>query len=118
MIEADHNSAERDPRTDDAAQLADLYYYTMDRANKADPRASTEVREVAGSIASYCRFRALQDPEIGRAIVDAFEAFRDPDLTLALPETADDMRREAGWLREALGLPPADTPNEPPPAGS
>lgn len=114
MLESGHHTPEHDPKASDAAWLAKLWYYSADRQHKID---EPEIGEIVADIESYCRFRAKQDPEMGRAIVEAFESFRDPDPTLALHETAEDMRREAASLREALGLPPADTPAVQPPQG-
>ena len=59
MSETVPNNHEQDPKRDDAAQLARLYYYAADRANKVD---EAELGEVVESIGSYCKFRAQQDP--------------------------------------------------------
>lgn len=111
MIESLGNP-EKEPKRDDAAKLATLYYYVLDRAYKLP---GPGFHDIAGDIEAYMDFRAEQDPEMGHAIVNALESFRDPDPTLATLDAARDIQQQANSIRETLGLLPADLPTELPP---
>jgi hypothetical protein len=105
---------EREPKREDAVQLATLLYYSIDRDSKT---REVEIGEVVADIKSYIQFRAKQDSEMGQEIVGALESFRDPDATLATLEAARDMQQVANGIREGLGLPAVDLPTTLPPHG-
>lgn len=111
---------EKVPKRDDAAQLAELLYYSLDREHKVGQGddvllsvVQTEMSTIVDDIKNYIRFRAEQDPEMGQSILDTFESFRDPDPTLADLEPTQNMQAVANDVRETLGLPAQDLPTEP-----
>jgi hypothetical protein len=112
MSEAFPIDHEEEPKKKDAAQLAELFYYSLDRLHKT---GDTEVGEIVESIRGYIDFRTQQDPEMAQAVVNALESFRDPDPKLADLESAQDMQKQANSAREVLGLPARGLPTEIPP---
>ncbi len=110
MTEAYANNNEVEPKKEDAAKLAELLYYALDRQCKVD---ESEIGEIVGSIEEYIDFRARQDPGMATALVGALESFRDPDPTLATTFASQGMQERANSAREVLGLPELDLPTEP-----
>jgi hypothetical protein len=110
--EASPEGREQEMKVEDAGRLAALYYYTSDYAAKrSDEKEARAVREVRELMGIYIDFRVRQDPEMGNAVVTAFESFRDPNPELATLEAAQDMQEEANDVRHRLGLPRLDIPD-------
>lgn len=118
MIEANPSSHELEPKAKDATELAEKYYFARDHAASIedDRRASNAVDEIMEVWSSYLDFRAKEDPEMGNALVAAFESFQDPDPTMAKLQVAVDMQEMSNRLRRHLGLPELDLPTDLPAA--
>lgn len=114
MHEYSPASNEREPKRQDAAQLAEMLYFALDRAEKT---GNYEVGEVAETISHYFEYRAKQDPEMGHMLVYAFEAYRDPQPEMETLGALQGMQDHANRIRELIGLPGRELPDEiPPPA--
>jgi hypothetical protein len=110
MNEANPERREQDPRAVDAGKLAELFYWSAERATAVN---NDDVDENMELLSGYLDWRAEQDREMGQELVTAFESYRDPEPTYARLATAAAMQEQANLLRERLGLPPLDVPTEP-----
>ena len=103
---------EQEAKREDAAKLAELLYFTLDREEKTH---DIEVGEVAESIGSYLEFRVEQDAEMGHILIATFESYRDPQSTMETLEALQGMQDHANRIRGILGMPIQDLPTEIPP---
>jgi hypothetical protein len=115
MHEHDPASHEQESKREDAAKLAELLYFILDREEKT---RDIEVGEAAETVGHYLEFRVQQDTEMGHILVNAFESYRDPQPEMETLEALQGMQEHANRIRETLGLPGRELPIEipPPPA--
>lgn len=109
MTEQGPRGHEKEPKLEDAAKLAETFYFVLDRACKTD---DYEVREAAHTVSYYIDFRAQQDAEMGHAIVDAFESFRDSQPEMETLDALEGMQEQANSVRRILGLAERELPTE------